>query len=92
MISYRLTVRDNKDPFPNKAETAYQVIEVTEPASPEQKKEIEEKQTKQAEQLDPPQQQPADVAPGDNATNPPPAQNPNEDAKPGTSPADQGAE
>ena len=52
VISYRLTVRDNKDPIPNKAETAYQVIEVTEPASPEQKQQLEEKQRKETEPVD----------------------------------------
>ncbi len=53
VLNYWLTVKDNKEPSPNKTETARQVIEVIEPVSPTNKKQIEENQKKEREQLDP---------------------------------------
>ena len=46
-IQYKLTVWDNKEGTPNKVETALQLIEVVEPASPEEKKKFEEARQKQ---------------------------------------------
>ena len=71
LLSYWLTVRDNKDPVSNKFETAHQVIEVIEPASPQEKQLLEDKQKKDTEQLDSPPSKPDDVAPGNPTENPP---------------------
>ncbi|MFI5456128.1 MAG: hypothetical protein ACHRXM_11825, partial [Isosphaerales bacterium] len=53
-LQYWLTARDNKEPSSNKTETARQLIEVIEPASPADKKKFEDSQKKDREQLDPP--------------------------------------
>jgi hypothetical protein len=56
VISYWLTAKDNKEPSPNRKETARQVIEVIAPVSPEEKKTLEEKAKKEREQNVPPPQ------------------------------------
>ncbi len=50
-LTYKMTVRDNKEPSPNPAvETETRTIEVIEPVAPEQKQQIEEQQRQSAEQ------------------------------------------
>ena len=53
ILNYWLTVRDNKEPSSNRTETARQIIEVTDPVSPPEKKKIEDSQRKDREQLEP---------------------------------------
>jgi hypothetical protein len=78
LISYWLTVRDNKDPVPHRVDTQHQVIEVTAPATPEEQKRLEREQKKQSEQLNPgPPDKPDNLAPGEQAPEtPPPADQP----------------
>jgi hypothetical protein len=49
MISYWLTVRDNREPVSHRVETQHQVIEVTEPASPEEKQRLDDEERKERE-------------------------------------------
>ena len=51
-VTYWLTVRDNKEPASNRFETARQIIEVSEPVPPQEKKQFEEKQLQQRQQAD----------------------------------------
>ncbi len=52
-LTYKMTVRDNKEPSSNKTETEQRVIQVIEPVTPAEKQTIEENQKKQAEQQNP---------------------------------------
>ena len=52
-LNYWLVVRDNKEPTSNRVETARQIIEVTEPASPPEKKKFEDSQQKNRDQFEP---------------------------------------
>ncbi len=52
-LTYKMTVRDNKEPSSNKTETEQRVIQVIEPVTPAEKQTIEENQRKQAEQQNP---------------------------------------
>src|SRR5262249_24432388 len=92
VITYWLTVRDNKDPVPNRMDTARQVIEVTAPVTPEAKKKFESKQTKEAKQLNPPPPPgPQDVAPNEKAPDtPPPGDLPKPEPAPQAPPAGPG--
>src|SRR5262249_36862994 len=51
LLNYWLTVRDNKEPSPNKIETTRQQIEIIAPVSPKDRKAFEDKQNKEREQL-----------------------------------------
>ncbi len=73
-MTYWLTVRDNKEyKGSNKFETAHQIIEISEPLPPEEKKKLEEKQAQERQQLDQGQSgEPRAVRPRiDQADNPP---------------------
>ena len=48
-LNYWLTVRDNKEPSSNKFETAHQLIEITQPVSPAEKKKVEDDRIKNQE-------------------------------------------
>ena len=52
-LNYWLTVRDNKEPSSNRFETAHQLIEVTQPVSPADKKKLEDSQKNNREQVEP---------------------------------------
>ena len=66
-LLYWLAVRDNREPTANHIETAKQTILVGDPVSEEEKKDIEDQQAKDREELQqPPAQEPQD---SDNAVN-----------------------
>ncbi len=75
-LNYWLTVRDNKEPSSNKFETAHQLIEVTQPVSPADKKKLEDNQKNNREESEP-----KDATAGDEST--PEKATPSEPGKPG---------
>ena len=52
-LTYKMTVRDNKEPSSNKTETEWRVIDVVEPVTPDEKQAIEEEQKRPREHQNP---------------------------------------
>ncbi len=55
-LEYKLSVRDNREPSPNRWDTIKQVIEIAAPVSPQEQKKQEAQRKKDLDQLAPPQE------------------------------------